>query len=821
VAEAPAEQEELLGEPLVGASGYRWKEWISRAGLRREDFRLENVCEFRAPHNSIEAFPTEYIQQWMSHLHQRLALLTDPYVIVCMGNYALYALTGKGKVKWHTHDGKETRAGITDWRGSILSYTDLNGRQIKVIPTIHPAATFRQPDYEQVCIRDWLKIAQEGQFRETRLPQRVHATKPTLLEVETFLGRLKAGDVVAVDIENPKPKEPVSGKVVAPIVCLAFADRPDYSLTVPVTRDYWGDQVTVERVWSLISTILVKPDVEWIFHNGLYDTFHLAWERNIAVGNYRFDTLYMHHCLDPSDWHSLDYCASRDTREPFWKHEAKDPEEAAKYSSNLEAFWVYNGKDAAVTRELYAIYHQRLTEQGRLDFYLKHYAALLEPLQALQLHGIRVDDTKRRLKLAHLMADCIDLQDQLEAYTGLKLYGKTSLSTTKLKHYLYEVLGLPKQERLRKVRGEKTVSVDELAVRKLMLKHKTKLEVSGQLILDHKRKSKLREFCDEGKVDSDGYFRSSYSMNTEAGRLSSKSNPNGTGGNAQNQDRELRDMFLADEGMVGIEVDGSQVEGRLGYALIYMLTGNKAIYDKAMSRPDEYDQHTENASIIFQVSTDAVTKDQRYLGKKCVHGAFRDMQGKKLADELLKDGYVLDPSECHKYIEAFKQRVPGIDELFRWCRRNVLEHRFVESSWGHRLYFTYDRFSDEVYRRVYSFYMQADCAGWMNPLGLVPFYWYIQDQSKREGRPIGYINVHAHDSLFFSVLPQYAYAATTFLVESLEQNWTVQPKHVNPLRVFRVPCEVKCGLSWKSSFEWKRLPVKQEFEDVIYSLTKH
>ena len=143
----------------------------------------------------------------MSYLHERLAKLSDPWLLVPTGNYALYALTGKGKVKWHTHDGKETRAGITDWRGSILEYTDLNGRQIKVVPTIHPAATFRQPDYEGVCIRDWIKIANEGTFKETRLPQRVHATQPTLLEVDAYLGGLSAGSVVAVDIENPKPKE--------------------------------------------------------------------------------------------------------------------------------------------------------------------------------------------------------------------------------------------------------------------------------------------------------------------------------------------------------------------------------------------------------------------------------------------------------------------------------------------------------------------------------------------------------------------------------------------------------------------------------------
>ena len=817
VGEAPGQYEEELGEPFVGASGYRLKEWWARAGLSRECFRIENVCEFRPPHNNVDAFETAYLQQWMQYLHQRLAKLTDPWVIVPTGNLALYALTRKGRVKWHTHDGKEARAGITDWRGSILEYTDLNGRTIKVIPTIHPASTFRNPDQEAVCIQDWFKIAAEGQFRETRLPKRTHRIRPTFEEVQQYFATLPPDAVVAVDIENPREKEPTDPRVPAPTICVGFSADPLVSFTVPTTLKYWESADTLKRVWAILRQFLEGPH-EKVFHNGLFDTFHLAWEHGIIVQHFRWDTMLAHHCLNPSDWHSLDYCASRDTRQPFWKVDWKTYEGIWAAGGLDDSLWEYNGIDVVVTRELYDVYTARLAQQGRTQFYLDHYAAILEPLHDLQLHGIRVDDPKRRLRLAQLMADCIDLQDQLEVATGLKLYGKSSLSNTKLKHYLYDVLKLPKQERTRKARGEKSVTADELAVRKLMLKYPDALQVSGPLILDHKRKAKLKEFYDEGRMDVDGRMRASYSLNTEAGRLSSKSNPNGTGSNLQNQDREVRDMFIPDDGCIGIEVDGSQVEARVDYALIYMLTGDKSIYEKATMRPDEYDQHTENASVIFQVPTEQVTKAQRYLGKKCVHGAFRDMQGQKLADELLKDGYVMTGTECQRYINAFKQRVPGIDDLFRWCRRQVIEHRLCESSWGHRLYFTYERFSDETYRRAFSFYPQADCAGWMNHLGLVPLHYYLLEQSKQAGRCIGRINIHAHDALFVSALPEYAFQVTKFLVDSLEAPWYVQPQHTDSLRFFRVPCEIGIGTSWKKALEWKRLPSQEEFNDSVQQL---
>lgn len=812
VGEAPGQQESDKGEPFVGGSGWRLGEWWKYAGLQRSDFYIMNVVEYQPPHNNIDAFDTKYLQDWMHHLNERLAVLTDPYVIVPCGNYALYALTGRGKVKWHTMDGKSPRAGITDWRGSILSYKMLDGRVVKVIPTIHPAATFRQPEYEQVCIRDWIKIAHEGTFKELNLPVREHVIRPTVKQVQDYFYSLEEDAHVAVDIENPKI-DTSTDRVTAPIVCVGFSHTPEYSITVPTTKAYWGSDLALGSIWQLISVFLNRHPASKIFHNGLYDTFHLAWERDCRVAHYTYDTLYMSHCLDPSSRHALDICASRETRQPFWKHAFRDPDTIAQqYKYNQEdAFWTYNGIDAAVTRELYGVYRERLTSQGRLDFYLKHYGNLLQPLQDLQLHGIRVDATKRQYRLAHLLADCIDIQDRLEAMTGLKLYGKSSLSNDKVKHYLYEVLGLPVQERQRKGKGEKSSSADELAVRKLMLKYPGKLQATGDLILEHKRKGKLREFYAEDRVDNDGRFRSSYSMNTEAGRLSSSSNPNGGGSNAQNIDREIRDMFLPDEGYIGVEVDLSQAEARIGYALIYMLTGAKDMYDKAMMRPDEYDQHTENASYIFNVPTDQVSKDQRYLGKKAVHGSMRSMQGQKLSDELLKDGYVYDAKTCQGMIDAYTNRTAGLQEFFRWVRRRMIEDRYLQNSWGRRLYFTYDRFSDETYRRGYSYDMQSSCADTMNQYGLVPFHTYITDLNSREGQ-VAKINVHAHDALFYSVRPEYAYQVTEFLVKSLEQEhdeWGVK---------LRIPCELAIGTSWKGDMKFKRLPDAQTFNAAVHEV---
>jgi uracil-DNA glycosylase family 4 len=401
IGEAPGEREENVGQPFVGPAGYRLSEWMQRVGLQRQDAFIDNVFQHRPPGNKIGLIEKAVLEQWMGYLHERIAELEDPWVIVPTGNYALYALTGKGKVHWHQRDGKESRPGIQDWRGSILEYVDLRGRKLKCIPTIHPAATFREPGLERACVVDWERIAHELGSPDIARPHRQHHIYPTLSQLAALHQRAcEPGAVLAIDIENPRTQKTVTvfnedgtearyksgkkkGRVKTKreagdpkIVCIGFSLSPTESLTVPTDVGYWQSKERHAEAWNWIRLLCTSP-AEKVLHNGLYDTFFLA-DHGIYLTNWLWDTLYMHHALDPSSPHDLASCASFDTREPFWKHEAKDPESASQYTSNWSAFLTYNGKDVCVTRELFDVYVGRLgglTLQGEpgLTFYNRHY----------------------------------------------------------------------------------------------------------------------------------------------------------------------------------------------------------------------------------------------------------------------------------------------------------------------------------------------------------------------------------------------------------------------------------------------------------------
>ena len=364
IGEAGGRNENRERKPFVGAAGYRLLDWMNPVGLRRTDAYWSNVYPYQPLANKIETVPRATLEPWIAKLHERIAALTDPIVLVPTGNTALRALTGFGYFPWESKrrgekKHKMTVPGIMLHRGSIYEYTDLNGRKIKVIPTIHPAATFRMPSYEKRCILDWQRIAGDLQFRELKLPYREHHIPKTVDELHELKRRLLDHDkpILVIDAEW------LPGGF---CLCVGFSSDPDWSLTIPTTEQYWGSAVDTWEAWQVVKE-LCESDIEKCLQHGHSDAYVLKRVHNITIRNYRWDTLAMHHLLDPNDDHNLAYLASIYTRQPYWKDTHKDPEKVKAYASNIEALHVYNGIDCCVERELFDVLSEKLVENGLLD----------------------------------------------------------------------------------------------------------------------------------------------------------------------------------------------------------------------------------------------------------------------------------------------------------------------------------------------------------------------------------------------------------------------------------------------------------------------
>lgn len=781
IGEAPGQRENIRKRPFVGPSGLKLNRWLEAVALdRKRDCYLTNVYPYQPPKNKLAAIPKDELRTWIDALHDRIAALEAPRVLVPMGNYALNAL-GLGKLP------------ITKARGYLFEYTDRNGRKIPVIPTVHPAACFREPAQEVACRADMAKIATILKGDTPEWTEADHYTRPTWDDIEDFIEQARDAEAMSIDIETPGNK----------IVCVGFAYDPSHSLVIPLDDDnrHWRTVADRERAWEYVRTLCALPTPK-VLQNGLFDRFWLATDPHaITIANHRWDLRAMHHVLHPQQKHSLEYIASMYRFRTYWKDEAKDPVSMARYASDFDAMLVYCGIDNTEQRALYTLLRAELRAAKLEDVYLRLMQRLYDPLLAVSVYGIRVDGYRQRVLANKLEAACIGLQDKLEAVAGYPLHGKQSLSNVKVSKFLYETLKLPKQHK----RGTTAATTDETALRKLQLRVPEHAPALG-LVLEHRRKHQLLSFLKEDHLDPDGRVRCEYGLYTDTLRLSSKRNPRGTGQNLQNIDREIRGMFLPDDGAFLLEVDMSQAESRV----VGVLTGDADLIAIARSHPTTFDVHRFNASIIFNKHETEITKEERYLAKRAVHASNYGMGGMRLSEILLNDTesrVVRTPDECQAMVNAYIDKFPAIRFWQRRVRLMVLTKEPITTTWGWHFRHVEGRINEELFKSAYAFRPQSEVGCALNQWGLIPLQRYIEDTGMRSR-----INLQVHDSLVISTYADEAYDIASFLRESLERPRTYDGVELT------IPIEYKLGLDWGHAIELKALPTASDFDAHVASL---
>jgi DNA polymerase len=142
--EGPGRNEDLQGEPFVGAAGKNLDKLLVNVGLSLKDVYIANILKYRPPEN---ANPTA--EQIISHtpwLVRQISLL-KPKVICSLGNYATKFFLSNGEV-----DKMDKQAGITAVHGKVKKM-NFNGLDIILVPLFHPAAII----YNRKLIVEWEK----------------------------------------------------------------------------------------------------------------------------------------------------------------------------------------------------------------------------------------------------------------------------------------------------------------------------------------------------------------------------------------------------------------------------------------------------------------------------------------------------------------------------------------------------------------------------------------------------------------------------------------------------------------------------------------
>ncbi len=148
IGEGPGRNEDLQGEPFVGAAGHKLDSLLSLAGLTREEIYIANVVKCRPPGNRNPR--PEEIQACSPFLREQIRSIW-PDVLVCLGNFASQFVL-------------RTDAGVTSLRGRLHQ----TGHFV-VCPTFHPAACIYHQEWQPLLesdlrmVGEWLRTHPEAE----------------------------------------------------------------------------------------------------------------------------------------------------------------------------------------------------------------------------------------------------------------------------------------------------------------------------------------------------------------------------------------------------------------------------------------------------------------------------------------------------------------------------------------------------------------------------------------------------------------------------------------------------------------------------------
>lgn len=461
--------------------------------------------------------------------------------------------------------------------------------------------------------------------------------------------------------------------------------------------------------------------------------------------------------------------------------------------SDDEIYWLYNGLDCCVTYEVHQVTKKKLDEETRGIY--EHTLRMQAPILEMQLRGLRVDErarTKLRERLENEMA-LIRARLDILCIDGLGMEeGINPASPKQVGELFYRVLGI-KERKHRTGSGNIALSTDRETLEGL--RQHFNAEVFVNHILAYRDRAKSLGFL-KTPTDSDGKMRCNFNLaGTNTGRLSSSFSDFGTGTNLQNVDKNLRDMFIADEGKIMVNIDLEQADSRNVGALCWQL-----FYDShGPEFAGAYLDACESGDLHTQVCRMAWThlewgddpKLWRSIADQVAYRtySFRDM-AKKLGHGT---NYYGQPATMsghskvpQKEIEDFQRRYfaafPCISEWHKWTIHQLQSTGQLTHLFGRKRTF-FQRLTEQSTINAAIAYSPQGMTGEEINRGILNIF----------GQHGVELLVQVHDSILFQLPIESVNELLPMLLEMMEVHLQLKGG-----RDFFVPLEAQVGYNWGS-----------------------
>jgi uracil-DNA glycosylase family 4 len=711
VGEAPGKYEDEQGIPFVGPTGKMLDEYLFKAGIRRSDCYITNVVKYRPPLNDLKKLHLidvdidKSVQElWTNEINK-----LHPNCILAIGDLALQAICDV--------------SGILNYRGSILTARD---GITKVVPTIHPAALFSHGStdledskgglswtYTKLIESDIIRAAEESITKTLILPERTLSICHNSLEAHRFFREYEKLDLAAVDIES----------INCVPVCVGFAFSRHHAISIPLLRSIGTSNLTdmgnneLDSCWRMIDEQLRRCKI--IGHNFMYDEYKLGLI-GFETPNVYSDTLIKTRVIFPElPDKRLCVVSSLWTREPYYKDDGK---EFRLGKSKIDNLLRYNARDCAVEFEVDEAQEVDLNELAEkfsvplksyyYDYMMKKHKLYLK----FQMTGKRIDFAKQKeLKIRYTEMENV-VHEKLTTAIGEEINVK---SYPQMFNLLYKIMKF-------KIRKRDPTSEDSIVALLGQTKDKVKKEILNDVLEERRiRDQKSRQIS--FSPDYDGRCKSAYNISatetcrSSTGILKKPLRPKKIGladhtiSAHGRLAKDIKSMFIADEGMVILAADASQCQARI----VAVLSEDWELLEAF----DKVDIHRRTAALMFGYTSklelgvdfkhpivDNLPKDgpERFTGKKIRHAGNFDMKKHRLMTEFNTDAQKfdikMDISEWRagQMLDLFHAASPKLKGVFHRDIKNALDSTrvLIDPFGGVRIF--NGRMDDSLYGEGYA-----------------------------------------------------------------------------------------------------------------------
>ena len=706
IGEAPSTDDELAGEPFVGAAGRLLRGCLANSGIAIDRCYVGNVCQIRPPDNDITNFDFHgpEISHGLDVLRSDLATF-KPNCILALGRSPLRAFVPS---IGHTSDDGSVDIPISNYRGSILSCeTDVaTPRGCKLVASYHPSYIMRQFSDLPLFKFDIARAAKQAKFPEIRYTPRNITIRPSLTDVTTYLSSVLDGHLsTSFDIEGYTDNIGVT--------MLSIAKSPTDCLVIPFYVDgkhYWSEDDEVV-IWQLLGRWFFDAACKKTTQNGMYELFVLAWSHKCKISGIDDDTMFKQWETFPELEKGLGVIASIWTEEPYYKSE--------RLSDNTDVKLLYNGKDSCITEEANRNLETQLIKEPKSYAHYRFNISLIPAVSYLSLRGCKFDHAAADYELRKTNEQISTLNTLINDSLGREFNPK---SVKDKQWLLYTFFGYEPYKRY----GQTTK--EEVLLRYYAKHRHPILKQVIELVSLRTRRSDIGKLV----TDPDGRIRSNFNLvGTNTGRISSSSSSarvayftktgilkwDFTGTNLQNVTKDLRICFVPDNDQLAFwQCDLSGADGwtvgadlaALGHTtmlddylagikpakvLLLMLDEYEAGRDPGtINRLDRSELRRLTKLLKFPDEHDSLGRpgDWKYLCMKRVqHGTNYDMEPDKLAATIFKDseGTIdLTTKDAALYQYLYKLRYnPGARR--EYIKRTLADKGYLTSAAGIRRQF--------------------------------------------------------------------------------------------------------------------------------------